>query len=90
MQGQVLKTMDNAKLRNNLMAMVESELFFKVRALGEGTAIKKEDLWKVRKLVINNFFAGLPENYKNLPDCYEIIYNPLSRLEQNKKEQKER
>ena len=90
MQGQILTTMDNVHFDNSLMAVVESELFFKVRALGEGTAIKKEDLWKVRKLVINNFFAGLPENYKNLPDCYEIIYNTLSRLEQNKKEQKER
>ncbi len=80
---------EGTNLKDNLKVMVESDLWFKVRALSEGTAIKQEDMWKVRKLVINSFFASLPEEYKNLPDCYEIIYTTLSKLEQNEKEQKE-
>lgn len=70
-----------ADLRKKLRFLVESELLFKVRALGEGTAIKKEDMWKVRKLVINDFFASLSEDYKKLPDAYEIIYDTLNKLE---------
>lgn len=80
---------DEASLRNKLRVMVESELYFQVRALSEGTSIKKEDMWKVRKLVINSFFASLPEEYKNLPDAYEIIYDTLNKLEQKENEQKQ-
>ena len=80
---------DEASLRNKLRVMVESELYFQVRALSEGTAIKQEDMWKVRKLVINSFFASLPEEYKNLPYAYEIIYDTLNKLEQKENEQKQ-
>ena len=68
---------DEASLRNKLRVMVESELYFQVRALSEG------------KLVINSFFASLPEEYKNLPDAYEIIYDTLNKLEQKENEQKQ-
>ena len=78
--------MNESELRNNLKTLVELDLFFKVRALKEGTEIKPEEMSKVRKEVINNFLANLATEYKRLPDCNEIVYTALAKLEQRGKD----
>ena len=75
-----------AELRSNLKTLVELDLFFKVRALKEGTEIKPEEMSKVRKEVINTFLENLANEYKKLPDCNEIVYTALTKLEQRNKD----
>ena len=71
--------------RKNLRTLVELDLLFKVRALSEGTNINPEEMPKVRKEVIDNFLSNLADVYKELPDCAEIVYTTLTKLEQRGK-----
>ena len=75
--------MDKDELIHNLKLLVELDLEPKLKIVGEGTDIKNVN--KVRCQLIKEFINNLPPNYRNIPNCQEIILSTISHVIKEKK-----
>lgn len=79
--------MTKEELEHCLKTLVELDLWFRIRALEEGTKIK--NLNEERKQVIKYFLKNLPSQYKSIEGYEEIVLETLKKLMQKSKKREE-